>query len=132
MPDTRTVHAERPLSPHLQIYRWPVNMGLSILHRMTGAALAVGTLMVCWWLVAIASGPDAYAVFQDFSGSALGLLMIFGWSFALFYHMANGVRHLIWDTGALFNNQCASKAGLLVMAVAIAMTACAWFCAYNF
>src|SRR5688500_2907199 len=90
---------DRPLSPHLQIYRWQITMVMSILHRITGVALAVGTLLLIWWLVAAAAGPDAFATAQDFLGSILGRLLLLGWSWALFYHLCNGIRHLAWDAG---------------------------------
>lgn len=124
---TKTVKAAaRPLSPHLQIYRWPLGMAMSILHRMTGAALAVGTLMVVWMLLAAASGPAAWAVFTGFAGSGLGMLMLFGWTVALFYHMCNGVRHLFWDSVLLFKLQNAKRAGLVVLLMTAVMTVLFW------
>ncbi|MFP4313845.1 MAG: succinate dehydrogenase, cytochrome b556 subunit [Alphaproteobacteria bacterium] len=126
------IRAKRPLSPHLQIYKPQISSTLSILHRITGVAMAIGTLMLVWLLVAAAIGEHAYDQFMWFAGSPLGLFMLFGWSFALFYHLCNGVRHLIWDTGRLFNLSCARKAGIMVVCVAIAMTALTWYCAYNF
>src|SRR5215470_13862202 len=95
----RHMPASRPLSPHLQIYRWPITMALSIGHRATGLALSVGTLLLVWWLVALAMGPQAFALAQGFIGSWLGKLLLLGWSFSLFFHLANGIRHLVWDTG---------------------------------
>ena len=91
--------AERPLSPHLQIYRLTLTMAMSIVHRMTGAILYVGTVLVAWWLVAAASGPNAYAGVQWFMGSFVGLLILFGYTWVLIHHMLGGIRHLIWDTG---------------------------------
>ncbi len=91
--------ADRPLSPHLQIYRWQLTSVLSILHRATGVVLSAGALLLVWWLVAAASGPDAFEGVQDFLGSWFGLLLLFGWSLSLFYHLCNGIRHLVWDTG---------------------------------
>lgn len=113
-----TEKAERPLSPHLQIYRWPLNMALSILHRMTGAAMAAGLAMVAWMLLAAASGEDYYGQFVWFCSTALGRLMLFGWSAALFYHMCNGVRHLCWDTVHLLELKNANRAGYIVLAAA--------------
>jgi succinate dehydrogenase / fumarate reductase, cytochrome b subunit len=92
--------AARPLSPHLQVYRFSLLMAMSILHRITGAALYMGTLIVVWWLVALAAGPEAYATFQRVALSPIGLLILFGYTWALMHHMMGGVRHLIWDTGA--------------------------------
>lgn len=117
---------ERPLSPHLQIYRWQMPMATSILHRMCGAALAVGIVAVLWLLVAAAAGESAWAVFTLFWGGLVGRLMLFGWSAALFYHLCNGVRHLIWDTGRLFDMKKATRAGYLVFITAAALTALLW------
>ncbi len=89
----------RPLSPHLQIWRWHVTMLASILNRMTGGALSVGAVLVFVWLMALAFGPDAYATFTGWMGSPLGLLVWFGLTVALCLHFAGGVRHLIWDDG---------------------------------
>src|SRR6266700_2529266 len=89
----------RPLSPHLQIYRPMLTMLMSIAHRVTGAALYFGTLLVVWWLIAAASGPNYYATVQWFMGTIIGRLVLFGYTWALIHHMLGGVRHLIWDTG---------------------------------
>ncbi|MBU1538676.1 MAG: succinate dehydrogenase, cytochrome b556 subunit [Alphaproteobacteria bacterium] len=89
----------RPLSPHLQVWRWHGTMLASILHRISGGALSVGAVLVVLWLAALALGPDAYATFTAWMGSPLGLLVWFGLSAALIYHFAAGVRHLIWDSG---------------------------------
>jgi succinate dehydrogenase / fumarate reductase cytochrome b subunit len=96
------VAIERPISPHLQIYRLTLTMAMSIVHRMTGAALYFGTVVVAWWLIAAASGPDAYQGVQWFMGSIVGLLILFGYTWVLIHHMLGGVRHLIWDTGRGF------------------------------
>ena len=93
---------ERPLSPHLSIYRPMLTMMMSITHRITGAALFFGTLLLTWWLLAAASGPTAYAKVQAFMGSIIGLLILFGYTWALIHHMLGGIRHLIWDTGRGF------------------------------
>jgi len=90
----------RPLSPHLQVWRFHVTMAASILHRITGGALVAGAVLVVLWLLALACGPQAYTVFLTFAASPLGLLVWFGLTVALFYHLAAGIRHLIWDTGA--------------------------------
>jgi succinate dehydrogenase / fumarate reductase cytochrome b subunit len=91
--------AERPLSPHLQIYRPMLTMMMSIAHRVSGAANAVGFLLLAWWLVAIAAGPDAYAQVSAFFGSLAGRTLLFLFSWSLIHHMLGGIRHLIWDTG---------------------------------
>lgn len=95
MADTR-----RPLSPHLQIYKWQVQMVSSILHRATGIALAVGTLLVLWGLLALAGGEESFNQFKAVAGSSVGLVLLFGWSWSLFYHLCNGIRHLVQDAGA--------------------------------
>jgi succinate dehydrogenase / fumarate reductase, cytochrome b subunit len=94
--------AARPLSPHLSIYRPMLSMMMSIVHRITGAGLYFGTLLLVWWLLAVASGPAAYATFQSVAGSFLGRLVLFGYTWALVHHMLGGVRYLIWDTGRGF------------------------------
>jgi len=95
MADTR-----RPLSPHLQIYKWQVQMVTSILHRATGIALAVGTLLIMWGLLALAGGESSFNQFKTCIGSPIGLVLMFGWSWALFFHLCNGIRHLVQDAGA--------------------------------
>lgn len=95
MADTR-----RPLSPHLQVYKWQVQMVTSILHRATGIALAVGTLLVLWGLVSLAGGEESFSQFKTCIGSPIGLVLLFGWSWSLFYHLCNGIRHLVQDAGA--------------------------------
>jgi succinate dehydrogenase / fumarate reductase, cytochrome b subunit len=91
--------AERPLSPHLQIYRPMLTMLMSIAHRMSGVGNAIGFLLLTWWLVAISLGPDAYAYVSSFFGSIPGRLFLFLFSWSLIHHMLGGIRHLIWDTG---------------------------------
>lgn len=91
---------QRPLSPHLQIYRWQVQMVTSILHRATGVALAVGSLIVVWGLIALAVGENAFHDFKRCVGSPLGLVLMLGWTWSLFYHLCNGIRHLVQDAGA--------------------------------
>jgi len=88
----------RPLSPHLQIYKPTLTMVMSIVHRITGAALYFGMLLLAWWLIAAASGPNAYSNVEWFMSSLIGQLVLFGYTWALLHHMLGGVRHLIWDT----------------------------------
>ena len=121
---------ERPTSPHLQIYRWQITSVLSILHRATGVALAVGTLVLVWWLIAAAAGPDAYGDARWFLGSWLGYILLFCWSFALFYHLCNGIRHLGWDVGKGFDIPTAYRTGWLVVFTSLALTAAVWAVAY--
>lgn len=91
--------ADRPLSPHLQIYRPMLTMLMSIAHRITGFGNAVGFLLLAWWLVAIAAGPEQYTVVSSFFASIAGRALLFLFSWSLIHHMLGGIRHLIWDTG---------------------------------
>jgi succinate dehydrogenase / fumarate reductase cytochrome b subunit len=109
----------RPLSPHMQIYRWPVTMATSITHRATGIALSAGTLVVAWWLIAAASGADAYDTFSTYARSPLGLLILFGFVWSLSFHLLNGIRHLFWDAGYGFAVKTADRTGILVYALSI-------------
>jgi succinate dehydrogenase / fumarate reductase, cytochrome b subunit len=119
MPEQAKGGRARPLSPHLQIYRWPVTMATSITHRATGVALAAGTLAVAWWLIAAASGDDAYATFSMVARSPLGLLVLFGFVWSLAYHLLNGIRHLVWDAGYGFQVRTAERTGVLVYALSL-------------
>ncbi len=121
----------RPLSPHLQVYRPQLTSMLSITHRATGIALAVGTVLLVWWLLAAASGPEAYATVQDFVGSIIGRLLLFGWTWALFYHLANGIRHLFWDAGFGFELKNAYGSGWLVLLASLVLTLAAWAWGYG-
>jgi succinate dehydrogenase / fumarate reductase cytochrome b subunit len=118
--------AERPLSPHLQVYRWQLTSVLSILHRVTGVALSLGTILLVCWLVAAAEGPEAYAGMQGFLRSWLGLVLLFGWSVALFYHLCNGIRHLWWDTGRGLELKSVYAGGWAVLAATAVLTIIAW------
>src|ERR1700733_1277604 len=109
----------RPLSPHLQIYRWPVTMATSIVHRATGLALAAGTLLVAWWLIALAAGPDHYNFFSAIARGPLGQIVLFGFVWSLAFHLLNGIRHLAWDTGLGFNVQTANRTGVLVVILSL-------------
>jgi succinate dehydrogenase / fumarate reductase cytochrome b subunit len=116
----------RPLSPHLQIYRWQLTSVLSIMHRFSGVALAVGTIVLVWWLVAGAIGERYFDFVQGFLRSWFGLLILFGWSVALFYHLLNGIRHLFWDAGYGFELKQAYASGYAVLAGTAALTVFAW------
>jgi len=122
---------DRPLSPHLQIYRWQWTMLLSILHRMTGVGLAGGTLLLIWWLVAAAAGPEAYGHVQGFVAHWFGRLVMLGFTWAFFYHLANGIRHLIWDTGRGFELKTGYVGAWIVALFSIALTILAWLIAYG-
>ena len=121
---------QRPLSPHLQVYRLPLLPLMSITHRVTGVGLAFGTLVLAWWLAALATGPGAYAVFSAFM-MPLGGLALLGWMIAIAYHFCNGIRHLIWDTGHALELESAEKAGIAVLIgwgiLSVAMGALALF-----
>jgi succinate dehydrogenase / fumarate reductase cytochrome b subunit len=121
---------ERPLSPHIQIYRWQLTSVLSILHRITGVALAVGTLLLVYWLIAAAAGPQAFGTAQSLVGSVVGRLLLLGWSWALFYHLCNGVRHLFWDAGRGFELRTAYATGWSVVGASLVLTLMAWAVGY--
>lgn len=121
-----SLNRDRPLSPHLQVYNLPMTARMSILHRASGVALSIGTIMVVWLLVVVAMGAEAYECYSWFVGTIIGKLMLFGWSAALFYHMCNGVRHMFWDMGYLFKLEYANKSGWLVLILATILTAFVW------
>lgn len=116
----------RPLSPHLQVYRWPISMVLSISHRATGIALSVGTLLLTWWLVAAASSDKAFAAVQGFLGSWLGVLLLLGWSAALIFHFCTGVRHLVWDAGYGFDPPRYNQSGWAAVIATAVCTLLVW------
>lgn len=122
---------ERPLSPHLQVYRPQLTSVLSILHRMTGVALTVGLLLLVSWLFAVAGGPAFYDAVQAFNASWLGRLLLFGWSFALFFHLCNGIRHLAWDTGHGYEMADVNRSGWMVVAASVVLTVLAWIWGYS-
>lgn len=113
----------RPLSPHLQVYKLPLSANLSILHRGTGVFLSIGLLLLVCWVASIADGRDAYSAFQGFAGHWLVKLMLVGWTFALFYHLCNGIRHLYWDIGRGYEIASLNKSGWLAVIVATLLTA---------
>jgi succinate dehydrogenase / fumarate reductase cytochrome b subunit len=131
MPDTRMADpgGARPLSPHLQVYRWQLTMLMSIMHRVTGIMLAGGTLLLVWWLVALAMGPEAYARVQGFIGSFVGQVVMLGWTAALFYHMLNGIRHLFWDAGYGFDIPTVYRSGYTVLVLTAILTLGSWMLA---
>lgn len=120
----------RPLSPHLQVYRPQITSILSILHRLTGIALAAASLLLAYWLTAAAYGADAFAAAQAFLASWFGRLILFGLTFALFYHLCNGVRHLAWDAGWGYELPTLRLTGWIVVAVSLAATLLTWIAAY--
>lgn len=116
----------RPLSPHLQVYRPQITSVLSITHRFTGVALVAGLLLLTWWLAAAASGPEAFAVVQGFVGSWFGLILLFGWTWTFMYHFANGIRHLVWDTGYGLELPAVYTSGYVVVGASIGLTLLVW------
>ena len=121
---------ERPLSPHLSVYRPYVTMTMSILHRITGGALYVGTLLVVWWLVAAASGPAYFDLVSEIFGSWLGRLVLFGYTWALMHHMLGGLRHFLWDTGRAFTPKTADMLAWANLAGSAALTLVVWVAGY--
>ena len=125
------VKSNRPLSPHLSIYKPIPTMVASIAHRLTGIALYAGTVLVAWWLIAAAIGPDYFDFVQTFMGTWFGRLILFGFTFALMQHMLGGIRHLIWDTGALFDKDTSTKLAYASLAGSIALTLLIWIVGYS-
>lgn len=117
---------KRPLSPHLQIWRWHITMFSSIMHRVTGSAAVAGVILVAAWLVCLALGREAYTVFTTYAASPLGLLVWFGLSLAGFVHLTGGLRHLIWDSGAAFEPKTADALAFWTMALGVVMTLAFW------
>ena len=122
--------AERPLSPHLQVWRWHVTMLGSILHRISGVALYFAAFIVAGWALALAYGPEAYDDYMGLLASWPGRVVLLGLTGAAFYHLANGIRHLVWDTGRGLNPKLADMTGIAVIAFAVLATAVTWFVAY--
>ena len=120
----------RPLSPHLQIYRLPLPAILSITHRMTGIILATGTVLLALWIIALAQGPETFAMAMMVVGHPLGQLVLFGYSAALFYHMCNGIRHLNWDRGRGLEIESVYRSGKITIAMAVILTAILWSVIY--
>ncbi|MDN5871327.1 MAG: succinate dehydrogenase, cytochrome b556 subunit [Nitrococcus sp.] len=121
----------RPLAPHLQIYRFPLTAISSITHRITGGLLALGTLAVTYWLVMLASGPQAYASARAVFASAFAQMIMFLWTYALFYHLCNGIRHLGWDLGYGFHLERARRSAVAVFVAAGILTLITWLLAYS-
>lgn len=113
----------RPLSPHLQIYRWPATMATSIVHRATGVALTAGMAFLAWWLMALATGPDAYGLFTSLAFTPLGQLVILGFVWSLSFHLLNGIRHLTWDIGHGFASKTANRISILIILGSIVLAA---------
>jgi succinate dehydrogenase / fumarate reductase cytochrome b subunit len=126
----------RPISPFLfpptGTYRWQITSTMSILHRVSGVALGFGALLLTWWLLALLGEPSDFAEVQDFLGSIFGRLLLLGWTWALFYHLLNGVRHLVWDTGHALELPSVYRGGWTVIILSVVLTVAAWLAGYTF
>jgi succinate dehydrogenase / fumarate reductase cytochrome b subunit len=117
---------ERPLSPHLQVYRWQITMTMSILHRVTGVGLTIGAFGLACWLMAVAAGGDHYAHAAQCLASPMGQFLLFGFSLSLVYHLLNGIRHLLWDAGWGFEIPEFYASGWTVVALTVVLTVAIW------
>jgi succinate dehydrogenase / fumarate reductase cytochrome b subunit len=131
MADSNT-RIERPLSPHLFIYKLTLTMAMSLFHRATGIVLYFGTLLLAWWLIAAASGPNGYARIGSFMSSFFGRLILFGYTWALMHHMLGGIRHLIWDTGHGFGPQEREWLAMANIVGSVSLTIVIWVVGYLF
>lgn len=122
-------HDQRPMSPHLQIYKLPFTAKLSILHRATGAALFFGLLVMTAILYSAASGADTWQIMQSFLNSIFGKLILIGFTFALYYHLCNGIRHLFWDIGKGLDLDVSKKSGMAVIVLSVLLTLATWLIA---
>ena len=118
---------QRPLSPHLQIYKPQLTSILSILHRATGVALSIGSVILVSWVVALSLGETAYSSYSMIINSWFGKLVLFGFTFGLFYHLSNGIRHLFWDAGYGYDLKVAYTSGSLVIISSLTLTIVTWF-----
>lgn len=117
---------QRPLSPHLQVYKWPISMAGSILHRATGIALSVGTILLAWFLMAAASSDSAYAGVSGFMRSWIGVILLLGWTASLWYHFFAGIRHLAWDVGYGFSKPEVDRNTYIVLGATGVFTLVTW------
>jgi succinate dehydrogenase / fumarate reductase, cytochrome b subunit len=125
-----TTRRERPLSPHLTVYRWPITMTMSIFHRVTGGALYFGTLLVAWWLIAAATSEHYFELVDWVFGSWIGRLVLFGYTWALIHHMLGGIRHLVWDTGTGLEKHTASRIAWATVVGSVVLTLLVWIAGY--
>ncbi len=130
MADASVKH-ERPLSPHLGIYRMSISMLMSIVHRITGAALYFGTILLAAWLIGIAQGPKAFNTVNSFFGHPVGLFIMFGYTWALIHHMLGGLKHFVWDTGRGFNLRTVNLLSWLTPILSVGLTAAIWLVALH-
>lgn len=119
----------RPLSPHLQVYRWQLTMVMSILHRASGVVLTIGAFALAWWLLAVAAGGESYDTAAACLASPLGRIALFGFSLALVYHLLNGIRHLLWDAGWGLEIPEVYRSGYAVAGLTVVLTAAIWIVA---
>ncbi|MEE2694593.1 MAG: succinate dehydrogenase, cytochrome b556 subunit [Pseudomonadota bacterium] len=119
--------SDRPLSPHLQVYRPQLNSVMSISHRFTGLFLGLGALFLTCWLVSLAAGPTQYSIFHAWVGSVFGRAILLGWTFSLFYHLCNGIRHLFWDAGYGYELRTVFISGWAVLISSSLLTGGLWF-----
>lgn len=133
MADTQVEPAlrERPMSPHLQIYTPLMSMVMSIVHRITGVGLFLGTILLAWWLASAAIGPEAYASFMALADSLIGRLVLFGYTWALIHHMLGGLRHFIWDTGRGFALGTIDLLAWGTLIVSVTLTLVIWFATFR-
>lgn len=125
-----TIKRERPLSPNIQIYRPQLTSVLSIANRLTGIALSVAAVVLVVWLIAAATGPQAYSIVQRFLGSWVGRLLLLGCTFSFFLHLCGGIRHLIWDAGYGFELRMIYVSGWIVIVASVVLTAAAWIASF--
>jgi succinate dehydrogenase / fumarate reductase, cytochrome b subunit len=123
----RVSKAERPLSPHLSVYRWQITNTLSILHRFTGVVLTLGFLVLALWLISAAMGSEAYHFVQKLILSPIGTLIMVGFTLSFYYHLMNGIRHLLWDIGVGFELKTVTTSGMLVVVGTAALTIITWW-----
>ena len=131
MSESSPLQKDRPLSPHLQVYRLPITAITSILHRATGIALMLGLILFTWGLMALAGGEDSYNTFMSFCTSLTGQIMLIGWSGAFFYHLCTGLRHFILDSGCLYEKKAAARSSWAVILIAVLLTAATWAYVYQ-
>ena len=126
MTDAARPARQPPLSPHVQVWRWHITMLSSILHRVTGGALYGGALILAIWAICLGAGPEVYMTFMTVLGSIPGKVVMFGLTLAVFYHLGNGVRHLVWDAGLGFDVKTANLTSVATLAFAFAATLAIW------
>lgn len=122
---------ERPLSPHFQIYRVTITMAMSFIHRITGVGLYLGTALLAWWLIAAATGPEAYAVFLGVAGSWIGEVVLFGFTWALLHHLLSGLRYFFWDAGKAFDLKTADIISWAAAIGGLVLTVVVWVAAFS-